>query len=146
MVRRMRTGCRQLIGTGFRFSVASLSPFSGILLKMCPACREDRHADRKIPVESTALVERLLHLIERLYSESDGFIDHPEETQLWYNRGYANGMIQVLDELGFGAALDGGVKRDPVDLIAGMEILAWGKAYLHGIQVGRRETREVMLD
>jgi hypothetical protein len=106
----------------------------------------ERYADRIIPVESAALVERLLHLVERLYRESDGFIDHPEETQLWYNRGYANGMIQVLDELGFGATLDAAVRRDPEDLIDGMEILSWGKAYLHGIRVGRRETREVMLD
>lgn len=89
-------------------------------------------------------LERLLALIERLHTETEGFFDQPEQEQLWYNRGYANGMIGALQVLGYGDVLAGRVSADAVDLLAGCELLSWGRAYLHGQEIGERETHEVL--
>lgn len=95
------------------------------------------------PVE--AILERLLALIERLHAETEGFYDQPEQEQLWYNRGYANGMIGALHTLGYGDAVRTRVHADAADLLDGCELLSWGRAYLHGQETGVRETHEVLV-
>ena len=90
------------------------------------------------------VLPQLLTLICDLYEDTEGFLDHTEDAQLWYNRGYANGMIEVLGELGLGRQVGSLVEPDAADLIAGHELLPWGKAYAHGRDMGRRETCEVM--
>ena len=98
----------------------------------------------RLPGIQRALLGKLIGLIEELYAESNGFLDNPEETQFWYNRGYANGMIAGLDALGYGELLDERINRDPTDIIAGFETFDWGQAYRHGLETGDRETREVV--
>jgi hypothetical protein len=58
-----------------------------------------------------ALLERLLLILARLHTESEGYFDHPEQEQLWYNRGYADGMLQALRDLGYAAAIQGRIRR-----------------------------------
>jgi hypothetical protein len=98
------------------------------------------HRPPTVPGE---LLDQLLALIQRLYGETDGFLSAPDDQQLWYNRGYANGMIKALRDLGQTAGLErlGGI--DPDDPIAGHEPLPWGKAYRHGFEMGERETHEI---
>ena len=95
-------------------------------------------------VSQAALLERLLSLIQRLYTETDGFLDRPEDPQLWYNRGYANGMIEVLTERGHTDVVLANLKPDAADVIGGHQALSWGKAYQHGREMGASETQEVL--
>ena len=95
-------------------------------------------------MSQTPMLTRLLALIERLYTETEGFLERAEDEQLWYNRGYANGMISALTELGYGAQLHARIAADAADCIVGHEALSWGRAYLHGFETGDRETREVI--
>lgn len=91
------------------------------------------------------ILERLLQLAVRLYAETEGFEQHSEDAQLWYNRGYANGMLAGLTERGHRDAIRAaGITPDPEGLITDQTLLPWGKAYTHGYEVGYRETREVL--
>ena len=90
------------------------------------------------------LLERLLRLVEWLYAETADYAEHPEQEQLWYNRGYANGMLQALRELGYADAIAGRIAADAVDPVADCAALGWGRAYRHGEETGGRETREVL--
>jgi hypothetical protein len=89
------------------------------------------------------LRDQLLALIARLYGETEGFLSAPDDQQLWYNRGYANGMVKALRDLGQADGLERLEGIDPADLIAGHEPLPWGKAYRHGFEMGERETHEI---
>ncbi|WJW76089.1 hypothetical protein QVG61_03070 [Thiohalobacter sp. IOR34] len=91
-----------------------------------------------------ALLERLIALARRLYAETADFRERPDQLQLWYNRGYANGMLDALQALGHGAALDAGLEPDGDDPTEGQALLGWGQAYRHGWETGRREALEVM--
>lgn len=90
------------------------------------------------------LVQRLIELIQRLYGESAGFLDAPDAPQLWYNRGYANGMVQVLDAAGYDCRLRERVDPDPEDIVDGQQSTPWGRAYGHGLEMGERECREAL--
>lgn len=90
------------------------------------------------------ILEQLTALVIRLYGETEGFSDEHADGQLWYNRGYANGILKALTELGLSDSLEGQLQVDPDDLISGHETMAWGKAYLHGVDMGHRETFEIM--
>ena len=89
-----------------------------------------------------AILERLLRLIRRLREETADFRERVDEPQLWYNRGYAQGMLQALRELGYGVRLEG-IDPDPDELLQGAAVMPWGKAYRHGEQMGSRETFEI---
>lgn len=97
------------------------------------------------PSSEESILERLLALIERLQAETEGFYDQPEQEQLWYNRGYANGMIGALQTLGYADTVRARVQADAPDLLVGCELLSWGRAYLHGQETGERETHEVLV-
>ena len=90
------------------------------------------------------LVQQLTELISRLYDESNGFLESPGDQQLWYNRGYANGMINVLDASGYDCRLREYVDPDPEDMTEGVELMPWGKAYAHGMEVGEQECQEIL--
>lgn len=90
------------------------------------------------------LVQNLIDLISRLYDETVGFLESPDDQQLWYNRGYANGMVKVLDESGYDCRLREHVDPDPEDMIEGQEMMPWGKAYAHGFDMGERECNEIL--
>ena len=86
----------------------------------------------------------LIELVQRLYAETDGLVESEGDLQLWYNRGYANGMIQVFRELGYLHLLQGLVQADPDDFLAGQGFLPWGKAYWHGFEMGEKESHGVL--
>ncbi len=90
------------------------------------------------------ILNQLVDLIARLYDETTGFADNPGDAQLWYNRGYANGMVKALAEMGQADLVAARVARDPAGVNAGHEVMAWGKAYQHGEDTGYRETFEVL--
>lgn len=93
---------------------------------------------------ATKVLAQLLELICDLYDGSEGFAERTDDAQLWYNRGYANGVIHALRDLGYGRQISASLDPDAQDLISGQEILPWGKAYGHGWEMGRKETYEVM--
>lgn len=97
-----------------------------------------------LPTPQQTLLERLLQLIERLYAETADFTEHPDQAQLWYNRGYANGMLQALRDLGYAGLIAGRIAVDQADPVADCAALGWGRAYRHGEQTGLQETREVL--
>lgn len=91
---------------------------------------------------SDDLLSQLLDLIDSLRRESAEFLDNPGDQQLWYNRGYANGMLTALYSLGAGDRL-GPREPDRAADIDAQAVMAWGKAYRHGESVGSRETFEI---
>ena len=93
-----------------------------------------------------AILQRLLRLIERLYGETAEFEQHSEDSQLWYNRGYANGMLAALDQLGYGESIrkQSTLIPDPDDRVADQGMLPWGQAWRHGVEVGHKETLDVL--
>ncbi|MCB1802809.1 MAG: hypothetical protein KDI82_14050 [Gammaproteobacteria bacterium] len=92
---------------------------------------------------SDDLLSQLLDLIDSLRGESAEFLANPGDQQLWYNRGYANGMLTALYSLGAGEKL-GQRKPDPAAEIDAHAVMAWGRAYRHGESVGSRETFEII--
>jgi hypothetical protein len=95
-------------------------------------------------VSDPDLLAQLLRLLTELTEESEGYLDREDDSQLWYNRGYANGMAAALTELGHRDAVARTVEPDPYDLARDRKHLPWGKAYEHGREMGERETYEVM--
>ncbi len=94
------------------------------------------------PEPPDELIEQLLALIDSLHAETRGFLDDPGDQQVWYNRGYANGMLSALKRLGLGDRL-GGRLVDADDALAAHLAMPWGRAYRHGEAMGRRETHEI---
>jgi hypothetical protein len=97
-----------------------------------------------MPGDRDELLQQMLDLIARLYADTEGFLQDPGDQQRWYNRGYANGMIRGLRALGFADQLERLPSVDPNEVVAGHEVMAWGKAYRHGEEVGEREIRDVL--
>ena len=95
-------------------------------------------------MSSDTILPQLLELICDLYEDSRGFLDRTDDVQLWYNRGYANGVIHALDQLGYARHVASALEPDGEAAIAGHEALPWGKAYRHGWDMGQKETYEVM--
>ena len=89
-------------------------------------------------------LEKLLPLVVKLHTESEHFIEHPEETQLWYDRGYANGMLKALTELGYHKQLPTPLNMDTPETIAESRWMPWGHAYQHGFDKGYEETLAVL--
>ena len=94
--------------------------------------------------EQLAVLQRLINIVEHLYLETAGFLDNGDNQQHWYNRGYANGIIQQLDDFGYRRYVETNTVPDPDDIITGHEFMAWGKAYRHGMEMGMKETRDVI--
>jgi len=95
-------------------------------------------------VANPDLLDQLLKLLAELTEESEGYLDREDDPQLWYNRGYANGMAAALIELGHAEAVARTVAPDPYDAARDQTHLPWGKAYEHGREMGEREAREVL--
>ncbi|MES9968590.1 MAG: hypothetical protein ABW092_01065 [Candidatus Thiodiazotropha sp.] len=88
--------------------------------------------------------QRLLPVVQGLYQETASLSESESELQLWYNRGYADGMVEAMRSSGFTAQLDAaGVVADR-PLLSGHEFMPWGKAYRHGFEMGEKETSEVL--
>ncbi|MFZ0791818.1 MAG: hypothetical protein WAM94_19570 [Chromatiaceae bacterium] len=95
-----------------------------------------------------SVLPRLIALLRELYSETGGFLDRQDEAQLWYDRGYADGMAAAIRELGHGGSLPGDLDYDldsvTRDLIAQQSLTPWGRAYAHGAEMGHDETYQVL--
>ncbi len=89
-----------------------------------------------------SVITTLAELIERLYTESEDYISNPSDAQLWYNRGYANGIVAFFKASGFEDKLPS-IELDPVDIHAKETVMEWQKAYHHGFEMGQRESAEV---
>ena len=94
--------------------------------------------------QKASVLQRLLQLVAELYGESSQLSPQDADLQLWYNRGYADGMVKALGSLGY--------RRELADIAAGSDLslsdaerfLPWGKAYKHGLEMGERETLDVL--
>ncbi len=95
-------------------------------------------------VTNPELLTQLLRLLAELTEESEGYLEREDDSQRWYNRGYANGMAAALTRLGHGDAVARTVASDPYDRARDQKHLPWGKAYEHGRDMGERETHEVL--
>jgi hypothetical protein len=95
-----------------------------------------------MPEPADELLDQLLDLIDRLRGETADFLERPGEQQLWYNRGYANGMVSALLRLGAARSLGARVPDDG-EAIAAQQTMPWGRAYRHGEEMGSRETFEI---
>lgn len=89
------------------------------------------------------LIDRLVGLAKELSDGSEGYLERPDDFQLWYNRGYANGIAAALRSLGYAAPVDAVLEADCYDAARDQSHLPWGKAYEHGREMGWRETHEV---
>lgn len=94
------------------------------------------------------ILTQLIRLLRDLYGETQGFLDRQEDAQLWYNRGYANGMVLAIRALGRGGALPADLALDPDgatwEQIVKQALMPWGRAHAHGLEMGRKETFEVL--
>jgi EAL domain-containing protein (putative c-di-GMP-specific phosphodiesterase class I) len=90
------------------------------------------------------IFQRLLQVVKELHAETASLTAQESELQLWYNRGYADGMIEAMQSLGFKRQLDDAGVAIDMSLINGQELLPWGKAYQHGFEMGEKETEEVL--
>jgi len=95
-------------------------------------------------MSAPTVLPQLLELICDLYDDTEGFLDRTDDAQLWYNRGYANGVIHALDRLGYAEHVAGVLDSDAENLIAAHETVPWGKAFRHGWDMGREEAFDVM--
>ena len=93
---------------------------------------------------SEAIFQRLLQVVQDLHAETASLAENDSELQLWYNRGYADGMIEAMRLSGFTPHLDAAGVAVDESLIRGQEFLPWGKAYRHGFEMGEKEAGEVL--
>jgi hypothetical protein len=93
---------------------------------------------------SDDIFQRLLQVVQDLNAETAALTESDGEPQLWYNRGYADGMVKAMQSSGYGPQLEAaGVQADKPQM-TGQEFLPWGKAYRHGFEMGEKETSEVL--
>ena len=78
-----------------------------------------------------------------MYLESAGYEQNPSDVQLWYNRGYANGVVTLLIAHGYGDTMKH-LQLDAEDLYRNEQVMEWHKAYHHGFEMGSKESKEVM--
>ena len=97
-------------------------------------------------MDNHELLNRLIAIIEDLHKQSEGFIHCPENSQLWYNHGYADGMVKALLALGYQdriASLSCHTKKAAVSARC-QAGLPWGKACSRGVDSGHKETKEAL--
>ena len=94
--------------------------------------------------QKAAVLQRLLQLVAELYDECGQLSTEDEDLQSWYNRGYADGMVKALTQLGFGRELADLIPAEPLSLSDAECFLPWGKAHTHGLEMGERETLDVL--
>jgi hypothetical protein len=90
-----------------------------------------------------SVIDQLVALVKELYVESENYAENPSDVQLWYNRGYANGIVRFLNARGYTDETNH-LKLDAEDLYHGQQVMEWHKAYHHGFEMGLRESGEVL--
>ena len=89
-----------------------------------------------------SVIDKLVGLVEQLYGETEGYIDDPADAQLWYNRGYANGVVAYLRSRDALISFPG-LSLDEAEIYKDDHVMEWFKAYHHGFEMGERESAEV---
>ncbi len=89
-----------------------------------------------------SVIDKLVGLVGKLYAETEGYVDNPADAQLWYNRGYANGIVAYFKQNDFVAKLSL-ISLDDDNLYEKEQMMEWHKAYHHGFEMGQRESGEV---
>ncbi len=89
-----------------------------------------------------SVIDKLTGLVEKLYNETAEYSDNPSDAQLWYNRGYANGVAAYFKKNGFAEKLSH-LELDAGDIYETQQVMEWHKAYHHGFEMGERESGEV---
>ena len=89
-----------------------------------------------------SVIDKLIVLVERLYQESENYAQNPSDVQLWYNRGYANGIAMFLNKQGYADKIKH-LNPDAEDLYNSDRVMEWHKAYHHGFEMGSGESEEV---
>jgi hypothetical protein len=90
------------------------------------------------------IVNKLSELVIELYNETADYQDNPADAQLWYNRGYANGVVDALKAKKQADAMAAFIDLDEANLYAGESVMEWHKAYHHGFEMGQKEALEVL--
>ena len=90
------------------------------------------------------VINQLIELVARLYKETEGYFDQQDDSQLWYNRGYANGVARALQDAGFEKMLHAHVSLEINESLEDQRFMPWGKAYFHGFEMGEKESKEVL--
>ena len=88
------------------------------------------------------VVVRLVDLANELMQTSARFLEQPNNLQLWYNRGYANGILSALEQADI--KIEGLEKPDPEHLWAEHRFTTWGQAFIHGQTKGHNEARDIL--
>ncbi|MCU7880631.1 MAG: hypothetical protein KZQ60_08910 [Candidatus Thiodiazotropha sp. (ex Lucinoma aequizonata)] len=89
------------------------------------------------------VLKRFLQLVEDLYAETEILSEGESELQLWYDRGYADGMVSAMRPLDDAQQVDAVDATGDSSLVIGQELLPWGKAYQHGFDRGEKEITEI---
>jgi len=90
------------------------------------------------------VINQLIELVGRLYSETEDYIEQQDNSQLWYNRGYADGVVKALQDAGFDKMLQAHVTLEINETLEEQRFMPWGKAYFHGFEMGEKESKEVL--
>ena len=90
------------------------------------------------------MLPRLLQVVRELYAETVDLSESESELQLWYNRGYADGVISGMKGLGYAREIGEAVDAGGASVSDENRFLPWGKAYRHGFEMGEKETLEVL--
>jgi len=90
-----------------------------------------------------SVIDKLAGLVEKLYAETEGYADNPADAQLWYNRGYANGVVAYFNHNGLAEKLSY-LQLEGSNLYNTERVMEWHKAYHHGFEMGERESAEVL--
>ena len=88
--------------------------------------------------------DKLVGIIIRLYNETETYREDQSDAQLWYNRGYANGVVAVLKEKDMLGDLESILTLDDAEIHKGECFMEWEKAYHHGYEMGGNEAKEVL--
>lgn len=89
-------------------------------------------------------LQKLLQLVRDLYAETSDLSETESELQLWYNRGYADGMVSRMRLLGYAHEVSEVLGAGGETISDQHRFLPWGKAYRHGFEMGEQETFEVL--
>jgi len=90
------------------------------------------------------VINQLIELVGRLYSETAAYIEQQDDSQLWYNRGYANGVAKAVQDAGFDKMLQAHVTLEINEMLEEQRFMPWGKAYFHGFEMGEKESKDVL--
>lgn len=95
-------------------------------------------------MQKKEIIAKLSEVVIELYNETMNYETNPTDVQLWYNRGYANGVAAALRENDQSEALEGFLSLDKENLYTFDRVMEWHKAYHHGYEMGRNESVDVL--